>query len=49
MEIMRLNDLFPSYSLKQDRESTIYKPHRYHSIHSSQEDNLRLTPFRRSL
>jgi hypothetical protein len=48
-ETMRLKEMFPSYSLQKDRESTFYKPQRYQSIHSSQEDNLRLTAFRRSL
>ena len=41
--------MFPSYSLKKDLESTFYKPERYHSIHSNQEDSFRLTLFRKSL
>jgi hypothetical protein len=48
-ETMCLNQMFPSYSLKKVLESTFYKPERYHSIHSNQEDNLRLTLFRKSL
>lgn len=35
-ETMRLNEMFPSYHLKQERDTTFYKPQRYHSIHSTQ-------------
>jgi hypothetical protein len=35
-ETMRLSEVFPSYNLKKEAETTFYKPQRYHSIHSAQ-------------